>query len=217
MLRSRGTDLAGTICTGCRNRAPDHAEEFASCLQRRYAHRQAGEPSRAEQRCRTVIRSRQHQGKGAGPEGPRESFCSLIQYDAGGHGFHIAIVTDQGVEAGSAFGGEDSRHRFVIGGICTEPINRLGRKGYKATGAQNLRCRLQVGFVKLEQASWDQVRHGHAVSPQRGSVKHANQLGWPKNGSQLRRARKAPSALWQDPLAAESDGAASWEAAPSSP
>ncbi len=46
-------------------------------------------------------------------------------------------MDNQWVEPGPVLGGEDGGHGFVIGGVGTEAINRLGGKGDKpAIGQQ---------------------------------------------------------------------------------
>ena len=53
-----------------------------------------------------------------------------------GGGIPVGEMADQGIEAWPLLGGIDTGNRIGIGGIGTQPIDRLGRKGHQFARAQ---------------------------------------------------------------------------------
>ena len=73
--------------------------------------------------------ARQNQSQRAGPEGRNQS-RSKGRHVAGvvGHLRGAGHVHDQRVVRRPALGGKDQRHGGIVGCICAQAVNRLGRK-----------------------------------------------------------------------------------------
>jgi hypothetical protein len=117
------------LALGAATRAASRLQKFERDRVIGDAHRQAVEARRGQQRHRTVLAARQHQGQRTRPDGCRQTARPLVEIDQpyrfvdGGH------MDDQRIEAGPALGGEDRRHGAVVGGVAPEAVNGLCGEG----------------------------------------------------------------------------------------
>ena len=84
-----------------------------------------------QQRQRRIPAAGQDQGEGAGPKLLRQRLGAGRKFHMPPRFFQIGDMHDQGIEQGTALGGEDRGHGFAIGGVGTKAVNGFGREGDK--------------------------------------------------------------------------------------
>ena len=83
---------------------------------------------------------RQNQRQRTGPEPRRQIAGKIVEYRQTFRCRQIDHMHDQRVEHGPPLGRKDTRDRLPVGGVGTQSIDRLGRKGQKPPVPQDL-CR----------------------------------------------------------------------------
>ena len=127
------------------------------------AQRHAVQPGADQQRQRRILAARQHQGQGAGPEFLRQRLGAGRQFDMAPRFFEIGDMHDQRIEQRAALGGEDRGHRFAIGGVGAQAVNRLGGEGDQPAVSQDAGGFGNAGGVGgggfgLEGRSWRAIK-----------------------------------------------------------
>ena len=111
------------------------------------AQRDAGETGPGQGADPAGRRSRHHERQGTRPEGLRQGAGLRAEQPFAAGGILVRQMGDQGVEARPPLGVVDPCHGLSRVGVGAEPVDRLGREGRQAAGAQHGRRRVDAGRI----------------------------------------------------------------------
>ena len=133
---------------------------------RGHAQRDRGETGAREFADAGALGQRQHERERAGPERLRQRQRRRIEHALALGGIERGDMRDEGVEGGAALGCIDARDRRRRGRIRAEPIDRLGREGDEAAGAQDVSgAAAALGVIRQTRGGFDGITPQRLILP----------------------------------------------------
>ena len=165
MGRRRWRDVAGAVGRWRNDRLAEFLQKVLRHRVARHAHRDAVEARRRQLGHRAVRGLRQHERQRTRPERRREPFGVCIKTRQRPRRRGVGDVTNERIEGRPAFGGIEPRHGHGVGGVGTEPVDRLGRKRDQAAGRKTAHRLGDSGLIGGPNAGRERGCHCGTIVP----------------------------------------------------